>query len=44
MEIFSDLMELLNDEGIMSFFNTQALTISDDVSMPVTETIQEKEP
>ena len=44
VEIFSDLMELLNDGELMSFFKSQALTITDGASTPVTETIQAEEP
>lgn len=44
VEIFSDLMELINDEGMMSFFRTQALTITEGAFTPATETIQDAEP
>lgn len=44
VSMLADLMELINDHELMSFFQTQALMITEDASMPVMEVTQAKEP
>lgn len=42
IQILHQLLELINDEGMMDFFTSQAQTKVENLSTPVTETTEEE--